>query len=538
MHIGQERLGPAPESRVSHFFSRNRWKENDRRNSSIYALFLKTKNTHIIIILMVTTAVGRVLSSFLLGLGIDESYTVALGRELQLGYFDHPPLSWWLQWGVSHLLGSASPIIVRSPFIALFALSTWLLYRLTTRLFSETAGLWAVLSFNLAPVFGITSASWVLPDGPLDAALLGFMTCLTHALDPAGRRPWAWWLGTGVTAGLALLSKYIAIFVLLGAAAAVLAHPLHRRWVSRPHPWLAISLSATIFLPVILWNADHHWCSFAFQGQRSLGDNTHLFAPVVTLGGEALFLLPWIWLPMMMEFFAAWRRGPADWPRWLLANSGTLPILFFALVGIWSHSRVLFHWAAPGYLVLFPLLGAALARWTRRWGRVVIPRIAAASAILILVCMTVVGTQVRWNWLPLLGKEFAPGADPSLAAVDWTSLVPEMHARGLIGPGKPAVATLKWYDAGKLDYALGGTATIICLGEDSRGYGIIHPAAVYRGKDVLILVPETRGREVERKIAPLFDHITPLPALTVLQGGRPALKILVYLGTNFMRPDR
>jgi hypothetical protein len=43
---------------------------------------------------------------------------------------------------------------------------------------------------------------------------------------------------------------------------------------------------------------------------------------------------------------------------------------------------------------------------------------------------------------------------------------------------------------------------------------------------------------VEPKIAPFFDHIDALPALTVLQGGRPALKIRVYLGTSFMRPDR
>lgn len=538
MDTMQEKPRFTPEVRVGPLFNRSQKENNKIKHSSIFTFFLKAKNVHIVLILILTTAIGRVLSSLLLGLGIDESYTVALGRELQLGYFDHPPLSWWLQWGASHLLGSASPIIVRSPFIALFALSSWLLYRLTARLFSETAALWAVLSLNLSPVFGITSASWVLPDGPLDAALLGFMTCLTHALDPAGRRPWAWWLGTGVTAGLALLSKYTAVFVLLGALVAVVAHPRHRRWMLRPHPWLAMALGATIFLPVILWNAQHHWCSFAFQGRRSLGDNTHLFAPMVTLGGEALFLLPWIWLPMMVEFFAAWRRGPADWSRWLLANSGALPILFFAMVGIWSHSRVLFHWAAPGYLVLFPLLGAALARWTRGWGRVVIPRIAAASAILILVCVTVIGTQVRWNWLQLIGKEFAPGADPSLAAVDWTSLGPEMHVRGLIGPGKPAVATLKWYDAGKLDYALGGMATIICLSEDSRGYGIIHPAADYRGKDVLILIPESRRKEVERKVAPLFDHIDPLPALTVLQGGRPALKILVYMGTNFMKADR
>ena len=52
-------------------------------------------------------------------------------------------------------------------------LSTVLMYRVTAALFGERAGLWAAAVLNAAPVLGITSASWVLPDGPLIAALLG-----------------------------------------------------------------------------------------------------------------------------------------------------------------------------------------------------------------------------------------------------------------------------------------------------------------------------------------------------------------------------
>ena len=59
---------------------------------------------------------------------------------------------------------------------------------------------------------------------------------------------------------------------------------------------------------------------------------------------------------------AALRRGPAAWRGWLLCCLAAPPILGFALVGAWSSQRVLFHWAAPGYLMLFPLLGQAVAR--------------------------------------------------------------------------------------------------------------------------------------------------------------------------------
>jgi hypothetical protein len=477
----------------------------------------------------------RVLISVMLGLGVDESYMVATGRELRLGYFDHPPLSWWLSWGASHLFGSEMPIVVRLPFIALFAVSTALMYRLTALLFSRRAGVWAALAFNISPVFGVTSASWVLPDGPLITALLGFTICLMCASGSENRQSWAWWSGAGVCAGLALLSKYSAILVLSGAAIAMLTHKMQRRWLLRPQPWLSVAVAAALFSPVIVWNAEHHWCSFIFQGGRALGAKWHPLAPLTALGGEAFYLLPWIWLPLMTTLVAAWRRGRADWPSWLLACSGTPPIVLFALVGIWSHGRVLFHWAAPGYLVLFPLLGAGLARWAETYGRVP-RRIAAASVCLIVLGVTIVGSEVRWNWLPFLGEHFAPGEDPDLAAVDWTSLVPQMQARGWFTSGKPIVAALNWHDAGKLDYALGGAATVICLGDDPREFGLLHPAAKYQGDDVLILTPGKRPAQFNRSLRILFERIEPEPALTVLHAGRPAMEIPVYLGRHLEEP--
>ena len=135
---------------------------------------------------------------------------VAAGRQLRLGYFDHPPIAWWLAWAAAHLAGSDSPIVVRLPFIALFALTTWLMFRVTAALFGARAGLWAAVLANLCPVIGVTAGTWVLPDGPLFAALLGATLCLIAALPAQGRAAWGWWLGAGICAGLALSSKYSA----------------------------------------------------------------------------------------------------------------------------------------------------------------------------------------------------------------------------------------------------------------------------------------------------------------------------------------
>src|SRR5258707_15789237 len=109
------------------------------------------------------TALVRIAFGWALGLGVDESYMVSAGRVLSLGYYDHPPASWWLAWGAAHLTGSEAPIAVRLPFIALFALSTWLMYRLGAAIADERSGLWAAVLLNLSPVFGVTTGTWVLP---------------------------------------------------------------------------------------------------------------------------------------------------------------------------------------------------------------------------------------------------------------------------------------------------------------------------------------------------------------------------------------
>src|SRR5438445_8740300 len=96
-------------------------------------------------VLIFTTLLVRLLLAAALGLGIDESYMVAAGRRLQLSYFDHPPIAWWMAWGAAHLTGSESALVVRLPFIALFAVTTFLMYRVTSELFRPEAGLWAAV---------------------------------------------------------------------------------------------------------------------------------------------------------------------------------------------------------------------------------------------------------------------------------------------------------------------------------------------------------------------------------------------------------
>ena len=380
--------------------------------------------TRWVLLLILGSLLLRLGFAALLGLGIDESYMVAAGRQLQLSYFDHPPAAWWISWAAIHLFGGNAPAGVRLPFILLFAVSTWLMYRLTSRLYSPRAGLWAAVTLNLSPVFTITTGSWVLPDGPLDCALLAAVLCLTHALQ-AGRHARAWWLAAGAAAGAAMFSKYLAGLTLLGALIFLVSHPVQRRWLRCPDPWLAGLVAVAAFLPVILWNAEHNWISFFFQGDRALARHWHPFAPLVVLGGEALFVLPWIWLPMMVLLVGALRRGRAEAGEWLLCCLAVPPILLFTVVSLWS-PRVLFHWAAPGYLMLFPMLGRQIAVWLDQDRPFVRPALRATAALFLAAGVLVASDVIR-PWIPR-----ALGADAlRIQAASWRPLAAALDRRGL-----------------------------------------------------------------------------------------------------------
>jgi 4-amino-4-deoxy-L-arabinose transferase-like glycosyltransferase len=481
--------------------------------------------------LILTTFTVRLAFAGALGLGIDESYMVAAGRKLQLSYFDHPPIAWWMAWGIAHLTGSESAVVVRLPFIALFALTTWLMYRVTVALFFAEAGLWAAVVLNMAPALGITAGTWVLPDGPLFAALLGTLLCLIPALCSDGRVAWGWWLATGACAGLALCSKYSAALTLAGAIAFLATEPTSRRWLMRPHPYIAAGVALVIFLPVLAWNAGHGWVSFLFQGERASG-SLHPFGPLTAIAGQAAFLLPWIWAPLLWCGLVALWQGPSDRKRWLLVCLAVPPIVLFTAAALWGNP--LFHWAAPGYLMLLPLLGDAIAR-RRQISRLVRIWLGATAAFVILG-VAFVASEVRFDLLPSLVEDLRFNRDPNLDLVDWSSLRTELENRGLLDRPGLVVATLKWHEAGKIDYALGGRVPVICLGPDARQYGITANPDNYAGADVLFVAPHRSLAQIKSQFGVRFDTIEPVAPATVMYAGRPALELPLFIGHRLYKP--
>ena len=474
-----------------------------------------------VLLLIAATTVLRLATAAAMGLGMDESYSTAISRDLHLSYFDHPPMHQWLAHAAGEALGYGR--WARLPFIVLFAGSTWLMFRLAARLFGEEAGAWAALALNLSAFFTLAAGEWVLPDGPLVFFELAAAATLARILFPneeEADRPWLDWPLTGLWLGLAALSKYQAATVGLGLALALLATARGRRALAHPAPWLAAALALAVASPAVIWNAQHQWISFTFQTGRGAA---HRFSPggfATGLLGQTALLAPWLAVPLVWACWRAGKEGLRQARFCLIAAAPT--VLLFSLLPL-GGAKVLPHWPMPGWVLTFPVLGEALARATaagRRWPA----RWALSSAVLLALLWGVAASDAATAWI----KDVFPRikTDPTYEAMDWRRLRVELDRRGLLSPGVFVVAA-EWNEAGKIDQAVGDTAQVLVFNADPREYAFRTDSRALLHHDALII---GRGPTVAQelgRIGPHFASLTPLKGFTVGRGDKTEIELTV-----------
>jgi len=484
--------------------------------------------------LILAFLVFRIIFAETFGFIVDESYTIAIARDLNLSYFDHPPLHYWIVH--AFVLTSGESHVARLPFIFLFSVSTWLLYLLTRQLFSAEAGVWAVLSLNLSIFFTISPGSWIVPDGPLLFCLLAAALTVAQSQFPShdAPSPWRTWLLSGFWIGLAGLSKYHAILFVLGLLIFFATLPERRHVLLHPAPWVGAFLALIIVSPVLIWNAQHNWISFTYQGGRAFSSGRirveNLFVNIV---GQFVYIAPWIFVPLVVATSQALRAARVRERSWYCLCLGLPTIVIFTMLPLLG-DRGLPHWQMSGWLMLFPILGDFLAGrtknlWLRFW--------AASSAVLMFgLVFLVVGHTVTGYGRLLFPLLFARG-DPSLEAFEWTALRTELKTRGFLDRKDMFVVAPDWISAGRIDQALGGKLAVIVFGDskDPKHFAFRYDPNAFVGHDALLI-----GRKIDEKmrsrLQPFFVSIEEQPSVTFGRSDMHEIELRILLARKLTAP--
>ena len=472
--------------------------------------------------------VGRVAFAYALGFGIDESYTLAISRSLALSYFDHPPLHQWIAHFAALAFGENGG--ARLPFVALFAATGWLLYRLTLDLFDARAALAALFALNAAPFFFASAGTWIVPDGPLLFGLaLAALALARLFFEPDGgdARVWRLWLVAGLGLGLAGLSKYIAALTALGLLAFLVISPKERRWFGHPAPYAAGALAALMAVPVFVWNASHGWASFVFQGARGAASAGLKPIQVVEMAiGQVLYLSPWLFVPLAAAIVWALRLRRDGRMLFLLCLAAP-PIVLFTATPLWG-DRGLPHWTMPGWFFAFPLLGAWVE--ARAFSLRFLRRYAAASAALLAALAAGTVAEARTGWL----SRYLPAgaADPTLEAFDWGGL----RSTPLLQPPPAFVVSTRWSDAGKIALALGPRVPVFVISGDPRGWAYLPGAPGLVGRDGVVILPARDLPAAGAVLKSFFASLGEARPVTLLRNGAPAVALMAVPAKGLTQP--
>ncbi len=96
----------------------------------------------------------------------DEAYHYLYTTNLDLSYFDHPPMTGWVaKAGILACGGWVHPFSLRLGFVLMFAGSTFVLARWTSRWFGGWAGVYAAALLNVSG-YHAAAGGFALPDVP------------------------------------------------------------------------------------------------------------------------------------------------------------------------------------------------------------------------------------------------------------------------------------------------------------------------------------------------------------------------------------
>ncbi|MBN9256282.1 MULTISPECIES: glycosyltransferase family 39 protein [unclassified Mesorhizobium] len=423
-------------------------------------------------LLTVAFLVLRLALAAAIPLSIDEAYAVVVSRSHALSYFDHPPLGFALARLMADTFDCECRFVVRLPYVILGSLSGLLLFDLTRRAYGSGAALWALAWYSVAPFFLISAGHFVVPDGPLNFFLLASAWAVAPMLIDEGagtpRHALPRWIVAGVALGLALMSKYQAGLFGISALILLVSTKAGRAQLATPGPWIAGALAALGLAPVVLWNMEHGWISFAFQSSRGLEAEQHLLHPgnlALTLLGQVAYLLPGTWLVMMAGM---WRGIAPDAGRAdrFFALLSALPVVFFDLAALFS-AHSLPHWPMSGFLFAFPFLGRWCADRSERglaWVSGFLT--AAVIAIPLLAIGFALQTGTAAFTRPFFDR--AQSFDVNWQHVDWTALRGAAQA-DLAGPDSYVVAS-NWMQGARIALALGPGVPMEMLPGDIRHF--------------------------------------------------------------------
>ncbi|HPD55740.1 MAG TPA: glycosyltransferase family 39 protein [Smithellaceae bacterium] len=316
------------------------------------------KNREIFLLIIIFSSIRLVVSPFF-GLGVDEAHYVLYAKYLDWSYLDHPPLVGWVHALFFYPFGT-NEFLARLPAVIIFALTSYCAYLFMINITrSNRLSLLAVLALNCSFMFNVLGLM-LLPDSLL-LPLVFFLIFIAERVNQDKKIVYFVYLG--VILGLMGLAKYTAIVVVAPLLAYYLINRRYDILLSKGM-FLAALIALLMITPVIVWNIQHDFASFRYQGAHVFGSFTSSLQKFfISFGAQFGAYSPLLVIAAFYGFFKSLRQKN-DYLRLAVLIGGTI-IIFFLLTSF--SKSTLPHWPAIFYLLFIPIGCYFLLRDNNKW---------------------------------------------------------------------------------------------------------------------------------------------------------------------------
>ena len=451
------------------------------------------------LLMIAASALGHLWLAGKTELSPQEAYYWQYARHLDLSYFDHPPLAAWTIRFFVEVLGTTERA-VRMAAVAHSTLFGVFLYLTGRRLFGARVALVALATALLTPLLSI-GQTVITPDDPL---LLGWAAALYFTVRALQDGQGAYLLAAGAATGVAALGKYTGWLLAPQILLALLLDPRGRRLLRTAWPYAGLVLALAMFVPVLVWNANHDWASFGFQfTRRGAGLATPSVMRFLRFVGLQCLLITPILLGTLVWASATAARRDANLRICAIFALPALAIFIVVAPFTWVKG----NWPAPAYPSA--LLAAAALLWPAGGtGR----RIQIAGASMAAFVTLYLHAGILLPWLPFPARD--------VTTVGWEALATRVDVERHRIEGESFVVGCGYKVASELAFYLHDQPQTV------SSNAFLHPGLPYddwfdkaalAGRDGIVVV-DRRDRSECEHAAEVCTSLTPLDTVTVRRG--------------------
>ena len=465
----------------------------------------------------------RLFLALILPLTPQEAYYWSWSRDLALSYFDHPPLASYSIWLTTLIFGQTIFGIKLAAVLWYLCMNIIWAAMIQEMFDNSRQTFWTLIALNAAIVFELYGFV-ITPDTPLIFCWTATIYALWKLVQTENPK---WWYVAGLFMGLAWLGKYSGVMLVPSVLLFTIVSKHQRKWLFTPHPYLGVVLAFVAFSPVLIWNAQHEWISFAFQGSERASGMGHWkvkhFGEL--LGSQFFILSPYLFVVVFATLIRYGRglfSGLED-KVLLLLSSGIVTSVFFIAVSF--RSLVKMNWLAPAYWSLIILGIHYLFGNPERFKRM---RVGIFSSIVFLgIGISVVAIPN----VPL--GEGNTWSGWKQAAHDVKAIQDSLKNEGqnpfIFSTNYKASSLLKFYLPGQPR-----TYAQDIVGKHALQFDIWPKEEELEGRTGLLVVDNRREyRFKSKKITPYFNDVKKLRTIRIENFGKLVRKIDIYQCSSY-----